>query len=157
MLGKLNEAQIDQLLQSQLVGRIGCHYEGETYVVPISYAYDGTYIYAHTHEGKKLTMMRNAPHICFEVDTLKDLSEWKSVIAWGEFEELKDPVKRNYALQKLMERNLPILSSITMHLSPEWPFHSNKADDTDGVLFSIKLTQKSGRFETNVASPAFAG
>ena len=157
MLGILNELQIEQFLESQLVGRIGCHFDGETYVVPISYVYDGTYVYAHTYEGKKLEMMRHEPRVCFEIDTLRNLSEWKSVIAWGEFEELKDPVERKYALHKLIERNLPILSSVTMHLSPEWPFHSDETEDIDGVLFRIKLKEKSGRFETNVASPAFNG
>jgi len=157
MLGKLSELQIERFLESQIVGRIGCHANGETYVVPISYAYDGTYIYAHTYEGKKLDMMREEPRICFEVDTLGDLSEWKSVIGWGEFEELKDPDERKHALQILMDRNLPILSSVTMHLSPDWPFHSDDTDYTDGVVFRIKLVDKTGRFETNVASPAFAG
>ena len=157
MLGKLSELQIERFLQSQIVGRIGCHANGETYVVPISYAYDGTYIYAHTYEGKKLDMMREEPRICFEVDTLRDLSEWKSVIGWGEFEELKDPDERKHALQILMDRNLPILSSVTMHLSADWPFHSDDTDYTDGVVFRIKLVDKTGRFETNVASPAFAG
>jgi nitroimidazol reductase NimA-like FMN-containing flavoprotein (pyridoxamine 5'-phosphate oxidase superfamily) len=102
-------------------------------------------------------MMREEPRICFEVDTLRDLSEWKSVIGWGEFEELKDPDERKHALQILMDRNLPILSSVTMHLSPDWPFHSDDTDYTDGVVFRIKLVDKTGRFETNVASPAFAG
>ena len=157
MLGKLSELQIERFLQSQIVGRIGCHGNGETYVVPISYAYDGTYIYARTYEGKKLDMMREEPRICFEVDTLRDLSEWKSVIGWGEFEELKDPDERKHALQILMDRNLPILSSVTMHLSADWPFHSDDTDYTDGVVFRIKLVDKTGRFETNVASPAFAG
>jgi len=157
MLGKLSELQIERFLESQIVGRIGCHANGETYVVPISYAYDGTYIYAHTYEGKKLDMMREEPRICFEVDTLGDLSEWKSVIVWGEFEELKDPDEKRHALQILMDRNLPILSSVTMHLSADWPFHSDDTDYTDGVVFRIKLVDKTGRFETNVASPAFAG
>jgi len=157
MLGKLSELQIERFLESQIVGRIGCHANGETYVVPISYAYDGTYIYAHTYEGKKLDMMREEPRICFEVDTLGDLSEWKSVIGWGEFEELKDPDEKRHALQILRDRNLPILSSVTMHLSADWPFHSDDTDYTDGVVFRIKLVDKTGRFETNVASPAFAG
>ena len=157
MLGKLSELQIERFLESQIVGRIGCHANGETYVVPISYAYDGTYIYARTYEGKKLDMMREEPRICFEVDTLRDLSEWKSVIGWGEFEELKDPDEKRHALQILRDRNLPILSSVTMHLSADWPFHSDDTDYTDGVVFRIKLVDKTGRFETNVASPAFAG
>jgi uncharacterized protein len=48
MLGKLNPDQIEQVLRSQEVGRIGCHAGGTVYVVPITYLYDEGYIYAHT-------------------------------------------------------------------------------------------------------------
>ena len=41
MLGKLNEKQVEELLKSQLIGRIGCHANGVTYVVPVNYFYDG--------------------------------------------------------------------------------------------------------------------
>jgi nitroimidazol reductase NimA-like FMN-containing flavoprotein (pyridoxamine 5'-phosphate oxidase superfamily) len=157
MLGKLSEVQIEQLLHSQLVGRIGCHADQLTYVVPISYAYDGNYVYAHTHEGKKLEMMRKNPNVCFEVDILKDLSEWQSVIAYGEFEELINAVERNQAIRLLTERSLPLLSSVTMHLSPHWPFTSEGDNDIPGGVFRIKLGEKTGRFENNSASPAFAG
>lgn len=45
MLGELNRAQIDQVLRGELVGRVGCHAGGQTYVVPITYVYDGEYVY----------------------------------------------------------------------------------------------------------------
>jgi len=157
MLGILNENQIEQLLTSELVGRIGCHDNEHTYVVPISYAYDGNFVYAHTHEGKKLQMMRDNPRVCFEVDILKDLSEWQSVISWGVFEELTDAAERRKALLALVERNLPMRSSATMHLSCDWPFLPNETDEAEGVFFRIKLVEKTGRFETNVASPCLAG
>ncbi|MEJ0105912.1 MAG: pyridoxamine 5'-phosphate oxidase family protein [Bacteroidota bacterium] len=53
MFGSLNNNEIDELLHQQFIGRIGCHAEGVTYVVPISYAYDGEYIYGRTFEGMK--------------------------------------------------------------------------------------------------------
>jgi hypothetical protein len=42
MIGELQPQQIEEVLNSQVVGRIGCHAEEETNIVPISYAYDGT-------------------------------------------------------------------------------------------------------------------
>ena len=84
----MNAAEIEQLLQQQLVGRIGCHVDGLTYVVPVSYAYEGNYIYCHALEGMKINMMRKNPDVCFEVDNTKNLANWQSVIAWGSFEEL---------------------------------------------------------------------
>ena len=83
MFGKLNNEEIEGLIQSQLIGRIGCHADDVTYVVPISYAYDGTYLYGHTYEGMKVDMMRKNPKICFEVDSTRNLANWQSVIGWG--------------------------------------------------------------------------
>ena len=88
MFGTLNSTEVDQLLDQQLIGRIGCHANGLTYIVPVSYAYDGKYIYSHGFEGMKISMMRKNPDVCFEVDNTKNLSNWESVIAWGAFEEL---------------------------------------------------------------------
>lgn len=39
---------------------------------------------------KKIEMMRKNPKVCFEVDDIKNIFSWKSVIAWGTFEEITD-------------------------------------------------------------------
>src|ERR1700688_573053 len=108
MLGTLKMPEIEQLLSKQVVGRIGCRYGESVYIVPISYAYDGKYVYCHTHEGRKVDLMRLNPKVCFEVDNMPNMANWQSVIAWGEFEELKDPSERGKALNKLHARILPI-------------------------------------------------
>lgn len=48
MLGELNTDMIEGLLKSQFLGRIGCHAKGVTYIVPVHYAYEAPYIYAHS-------------------------------------------------------------------------------------------------------------
>ena len=53
MLGELNELQIDHLLLSQFVGRIGCTNNKNPYIVPVTYVYDGKYIIGQTKEGLK--------------------------------------------------------------------------------------------------------
>ena len=113
-MGKLDDKQIEDLLQHEIIGRIGCHADGITYVVPISFAYDGKYVYGHTHEGMKINIMRKNPKVCFQVDRLTDMANWKSVIAMGEFEELTEPETRKQALQNLINRTLPQLSSETV-------------------------------------------
>jgi nitroimidazol reductase NimA-like FMN-containing flavoprotein (pyridoxamine 5'-phosphate oxidase superfamily) len=52
-------------------------------------------VYCHTHEGTKLDMMRQNPKICFEVDDLMDMANWRSVIAKGTFQELIGRHARN--------------------------------------------------------------
>ncbi len=113
MLGELNNNQIENLLHSQELGRIGCHTDDTTYVVPVSYAYDGTYIYGHTKEGMKIDMMRKNPKVCFEVDVMENMSNWRSVIAWGKFKELKEPEDRKMGMQKLIDRIMPIMTGET--------------------------------------------
>jgi nitroimidazol reductase NimA-like FMN-containing flavoprotein (pyridoxamine 5'-phosphate oxidase superfamily) len=157
MLGKLAISEIEGLLTKEVVGRIGCSDGKMVYVVPISYAYDGTYVYCHTQEGLKVEIMRKNPRICFEVDHLQNMANWQSVVAHGIFEELKDETLRNDALQRLHGRVLPLVSSETTHLSRDWPFVPSELSKIAGVTFRIRLEEKTGRFERSpVASQTFS-
>ncbi len=156
MFGKLDTIEIDQLLHRQLVGRIGCHADGLIYVVPVSYVYDGTFIYVHTYSGMKIDMMRKNPKECFQVDDTKNLAYWQSVVSWGEFEELTESTGKKEALKKLQARVFPILSSETMHISKEWPFTAGDNEKIPGVFFRIRLTEKTGRFEKISGQEFFA-
>ena len=156
MLGILNTSDIEALLSKQIIGRLGCSYGDTLYVVPISYAYDGEYIYCHTHEGMKIDLMRKNPEVCFEVDHLNNMANWQSVIAWGRFEELTDPGERVKALHRLHERILPMISSETVHLSGDWPFPPEKLAEIPGVTFRIRVEKKTGRFEQTHVQAFFA-
>lgn len=146
MFGKLDEHEIEQVIHDQVVGRIGCHHDDITYVLPISYAYDGNYIYCHSGEGMKIRMMRGNPRVCFQVDIMENMGNWKSVVAWGDYEELSDE-KREEALLQLVNRKLPLVSSATTHIVPHWPFLPDNLDDIRGIVYRIRLDTKSGRFE----------
>lgn len=156
MLGKLNAEEIEELIKSQIVGRIGCHENSFVYVVPVSYAYEAPYIYGYSFEGMKIDIMRKNSAVCFEIDDIKDLANWKSVIAWGEFEELTMAEERNNALQKLHERVLPIIHSETMHISPLWPFSIGDSKEAKGIFFRIQLKEKTGRFEKSAEKYFYA-
>ena len=88
MIGQLSLPEIENLLHNQVIARIGCHTNGHTYIVPVTYAYDGAAIFGYSPEGLKLTMMRENPKVCVEVDHVDDPANWRSVIAHGIFEEL---------------------------------------------------------------------
>jgi uncharacterized protein len=149
MLGELSPQEIEELLRSEITGRIGCHADGRTYVVPVTYAYDGGTIYCHSAEGLKLRMMRKNPIVCFEVDRVKDMGNWRSVIATGRFEELsgRDALP---AMDVLIKRFVAIERPDQPH--PSYVFRDSEAEParTDGreiVIFRIRLAEKSGRFE----------
>jgi nitroimidazol reductase NimA-like FMN-containing flavoprotein (pyridoxamine 5'-phosphate oxidase superfamily) len=149
MFGKLTQSEIEEVIKQQVIGRLGCHAQDITYVVPVSYAYDGEYIYGHTLEGMKIFMMRRNPKVCFQTDNLntKDTANWQSVIAWGDFEELNGLDDRKLALQKLSARRLPLSSSQTTRLTAQWPFSAEDVTSIKGIVYRIRLKEKTGRFE----------
>jgi len=147
-LGKLNTRQINHLLKNQAWGRLGCHCDGVTYVVPVNYVYDGGSIYCHSGEGMKVKMMRKNPEVCFEVEAIDNIVNWQSVIAWGRFEELTDMCQKQEVMQKLIDSIMPLTTGNTAH-----PSHgitaaaSDIGTKIDLVLYKIVLKEKTGRFE----------
>nr|WP_321230186.1 pyridoxamine 5'-phosphate oxidase family protein [uncultured Psychroserpens sp.] len=147
MLGDLNNKQIEHVLHSLIIGRIGCHADNRTYVVPVTYAYDGKYIYGHTKEGLKINIMRKNPMVCFEVDVIENMSNWRSVIAWGKFEELKTPEERIESLKILMDTVMPLMTGETTISHSMNDSHQKTIEAMKGVVYRIELTNKTGRFE----------
>ena len=126
---------IEELLRTAIVGRIACCGHGLTgdgrpYLVPLAYGYDGNAVYAHSGPGRKLDLMRAEPRVTFEVDEAEAPDHWRSVIAEGTFEEIDDSRQRDAALEVIYGADaVPDLGSQT-------------------VVFRIRLTSRSGRYET---------
>lgn len=155
MFGSLRESEVNEVLKHQLVGRIACTNGREPYIVPISYAFEGDFIYCHSEEGRKVEIMRSNPRVCFQADEMLDMANWKSVVIEGEFEELKEKGERTRAMEILLGRYLPMISSVTMHLGDHWPFEPEDEKDIKGVIFRIRILRRTGRYESNIESPAF--
>jgi hypothetical protein len=142
MLGNLDQDQIDHVLGSALVGRIGVYAEGRTYVVPVSYVYDGDSVYVHSGEGLKVRMMRTNPEVCFEVEQIDDMANWRTVIAWGRFEELKGDMAKA-AMNLLVARLSPVTSSETAGPAGRAAGEHAAVE----VAYRIRLKERTGRFE----------
>ncbi len=150
MIGNLTNEEIEEVLKQNVLGRIGCNDGKRTYVVPVNYVYDGKCIIAHSYEGMKIKMMRKNSDVCFEVDEMKSFTNWKSVIAWGEYQELTDERKRYDAMKLFVDKMLHVKVSKSATLphaientaSPHFP-HGNSRS----VIYRIVITEKTGRFE----------
>jgi uncharacterized protein len=110
MIGTLDSPAIEALLESEVVGRIGCHAGGRTYVIPVSYVYADGSVYGHTSEGRKIDMMRENPQVCFEVDRVVGAMHWDSVVADATFEELTAE-DAQHAFGLLIERLVPLMAA----------------------------------------------
>jgi nitroimidazol reductase NimA-like FMN-containing flavoprotein (pyridoxamine 5'-phosphate oxidase superfamily) len=148
MLGELNEEQIEDLLMSLPVGRIGCHADGVTYIVPVNYVYDSNNLYAHSAKGMKIDMMRKNLEVCFQADAIDNLMNWESVICWGKFHEITDMQEKQDTMQNIINRVMPLMHGETAQ--PSHGFTSNASDVGEVVeliLYKIVLSKKTGRFE----------
>ena len=152
MIGEMTQEQIDRLLCSEMIGRVGCCADGKVYVVPVTYAYDGKFIYAHSGEGRKIEMMRRNSAVCFEIENVMNMAHWQSVIVQGTFEELVGE-EASQAMALLMERFLPYMgmTSETLMASQGATIpagHATRSGNHQAVVYRIRVSEKTGRFET---------
>ncbi|HVX49886.1 MAG TPA: pyridoxamine 5'-phosphate oxidase family protein [Chitinophagaceae bacterium] len=147
MLGELTDAQINNVLASQVLGRLACTDGKQPYIVPVTYTYDGDHLYGQTNEGTKLAILRKNPNVCFETDMMTDMANWQCVLVFGRFEELKGE-EAEKAREILFNRVLGLMTSSTIHAHEHGV--TAELDDTNRVktvMYRIKIKEKSGRFE----------
>ena len=152
MLGILTENEIELILKDSMIGRIGCRDGDEIYIVPVTFIYVNDAAICHSFEGKKLTMMRKNPTVCFEVEQIADFRNWKCIIAKGRFEELNDTADIDMARQQLTEISLKHKTSFTPYSPAEVSASDNQAPQGISIFFKIHLGRISGRFEQAVTS-----
>ena len=138
----LSSADIIKFLEKGRFGHLACHVKDDIYIVPITYVFEDGYIYSHSRLGKKIEMMRRNPRICIQVEEVEDFFRWKSVIAWGQYEELKGD-KATIAMRRLIHkmaekgtdsRRSELEVDITAQLE-------------SAIIFQIKVEKSSGRCE----------
>lgn len=106
-IDELNDSECREILSRSSIARLGCSLNDQPYVVPIGIAYEPDYIYVFSTLGQKIKWMRSNPKVCVQVDEIRGQSDWVSVIASGEFQELPEPQfedERNHA-RKLMQQH----------------------------------------------------
>lgn len=114
---------------------MGCIYNGEPYVVPVSYIFSDDRIYIHSLVGRKIRALRINPNACLQVDRTCDEFKWSSALAFGNYREVIDPVERARATSELLGR--------FQHLTPveSVPVHDG---GSSVVVFCIEVKRLSG-------------
>ena len=133
-IGKLRDTDALAILREGSLGRLGCIAAGWPYVVPVNYFFDGKDIYIHSLPGKKIDALRANPRVCLQVDEIKDSYHWRSVIAYGTFEEVSKEETRENVLTRLYSR-LP-------HMTPVESKLVNGLKET--IVFRIKVDEVTG-------------
>lgn len=142
MIRILADDEIERMLAQEFVGRLGCSADGRPYVVPVAYAYHNGCVYSHSADGLKIRMMRKNPYVCFEVDRVENEFNWRSVVAWGTFEELHGEPAED-AMRVILLKFLPAKA----HAAGDLPVSRPGVLEAGAVVYRIRLTERTGRFQ----------
>jgi nitroimidazol reductase NimA-like FMN-containing flavoprotein (pyridoxamine 5'-phosphate oxidase superfamily) len=144
---KMTTAEIENVLQSQSICRLACNDIKFPYLIPLSYFYDGKYIYCQSQQGKKIELMQKNPNVTVLVDIIGSMNNYKSVIVNGEYQELKG-LEADVARKLLFEQIFSLMTTTRIHHFEHQ--ESGKIDDSDRIkiiMFRIKILNTSGRKE----------
>ncbi|MCF6154729.1 MAG: pyridoxamine 5'-phosphate oxidase family protein [Candidatus Brocadia sp.] len=152
--------EIEEILLSSMVGRLGTCANRIPYITPMNFTYDKetAKIFLHcANEGRKLENIRINPNVCFEVEEVKNVIvkqptcgssvAYRSVIMFGNIKILSEVNAKNYALQKLAEKYAP--------QNPKVPFTDTMLNKTNVLEIEIReMTAKRSPVKPSVTDPS---
>lgn len=143
LIREMSVEECSGLLARIGLGRLACALDNQPYIVPLYFVVEGVNLYGFSTLGRKIEWMRANPLVCVEADEVINDSHWKSVVAFGRYEEFPDIAKwevvRTHAHRLLQRRALwwqPAYVSTTHHGKP----HSLQP-----VFYRIHLEEITGR------------
>ena len=148
MIGKLTKQEIEELLEDNLFGHLGCNDGHNSYVYPTNYIYNGTHIICHSQDGFKNSVMRKNGRVCFQVDVVTDHCNWKSVMLHGDYEELHDIGNLKKFINAFQDRSLFIKKSKPATAEDTTSKKAGaETKATPAIIFRILIDEKTGLFE----------
>lgn len=140
MLGELDKAEIERILQTQQIGRLGVTDGERVYIFPVCYGYDGASLYLVSRLGLKVQLMRVHPEVCLEVELIESPAHWRTVMVHGRFEEVALPEERDAALALVAGQG---------DVTAPWSIAPYLGGPEEMVVYRIDPHEKTGCFEWN--------
>jgi nitroimidazol reductase NimA-like FMN-containing flavoprotein (pyridoxamine 5'-phosphate oxidase superfamily) len=149
MIKDLNTKECLKLLRKNYIGRLAYIMGESPYVIPITYYYYDTTdnsIISYSLEGHKIDAMRRKQMVSLEVDEIKSVSHWKSVLVHGDFEELTG----THAKKLLRQFSQGVKDIINEEPNKDVQFineFSSKlgSEGTSPVVYRIKIREITGK------------
>jgi nitroimidazol reductase NimA-like FMN-containing flavoprotein (pyridoxamine 5'-phosphate oxidase superfamily) len=145
MMGQLSTEEIEDVLRSEIIARVAYVHDGNPCIVPVTYVYDGECAYIHSADGEKIRSMRENANVCLEVEQIRSMGNWRTVVAHGRFELLWQDAEER-AMDLLAARLAPMQTSESARPSREEDVHRREGVSRP-IVFRIRLQTKTGRFE----------
>ncbi|KGK87082.1 pyridoxamine 5'-phosphate oxidase [Desulfosporosinus sp. HMP52] len=105
---------MDEIIKKAQVCRLAISYKDMPYIIPMNFGYHDKVLYFHSaKDGLKLSILRENPQACFEVEIDTQIvpsemgCEWtmryQSVIGFGEVEFIDDITSKRESMKIIME------------------------------------------------------
>lgn len=141
MIKDLSQDKAREMLREGRIARLACISEGEPYVIPVSYVFDGESVLVHSLPGRKIAAMRAQPRVCLQIDAIEDELNWMSVLAFGNYEEITNAQERSSVMSRLLAK-FP-------RLTPVESVIANDAGTPAPIVFRIRIDRITGLSEGN--------
>tara|TARA_R110002051_G_scaffold48308_2_gene95295 strand:- start:43457 stop:43918 length:462 start_codon:yes stop_codon:yes gene_type:complete len=147
MRRNLDKTECKALLAQNYIGRLAYISGGYPHIVPITYFYDKdtNTITSYSSEGHKIQEMRKNASVCLFIDEIATITNWKSVLLQGTFEELSS-IDARHMLHEFSEG----VKKVILNKYGEHPKYisefSAKIDAEDApIVFRINITELNGK------------
>lgn len=138
----LTTAECHALLASHNVGRLAFTFRDRVDIEPVHYVYRDGWIWGRTQHGTKVSVLAHHPWVAFEVDEVKALFTWRSVVVHGRV-EFPDP-EGSVQDQERYETGVEAFRT----LIPEAFTAADPTPDRD-LIFMLPATELEGRAATS--------
>ena len=150
----MTEGEVDRLLRTAPVGRLGLCRDDQPYIVPLNFAYEEGCIYFHCAEiGMKIDFLHDNSSVCFEADeyitTVKASmpcdhdTAYRSVILFGKATIVSDLKEKTAALRLIIEKYAG--REHAEKLTPEAVDSYRSSDNSGTLVVKIMIEQKTGK------------
>lgn len=79
----LDFTEIESMLMAHTYGRLAFTFKDRVDIEPIHYVYEAGWLVCRTGPGTKLTQLSHHPWVAFEIDEVRGLFDWRSVVVKG--------------------------------------------------------------------------
>ena len=133
---ELADEECRALLARHIVGRIAYSFHDRVDIQPIHYQVSGAWLYGRTSRGGKFMSLAHNPWCAFEVDEVRGLFDWESVVVKGHL-ELLDP---ELASKDAYEEGLRLMQALV-----PGTFTDHDPAPHRLILFRVRMSEISGR------------
>ena len=147
MYKNLEEKEIEYILENNYMGQLGYIFNSAPFVVPITYFFDKALnaIICYSGDGHKMNAMRKNPSVSLLVSDVENVTNWRSVLIHGTFEQRFGSDAKSYLHKFSLGIKDIILEKEQRKANFISDFSSKIYKDNIPAVFLIKIGEMTGK------------